>query len=261
MKSWTIFEKVWLVIFLLMVVGATVYFSINGTDYSNWHSILLNWVISPLSAITGIVCVVLVAKGKISNYAWGVINCITYGYVAYMAGYYGDMIINVFYMLPFQLIGFLWWSKHLRPKSKEDVIMRRMTWQQSIIVTVAGIGLTILVGLGLFQIDHWFINVMKRNVSIYNYIDGVFHIKFLGSIFDASTEILQFIAQILMTLAYAEQWILWIATNVITIIMWSAVLVSDSTSAAWVWPTIIMWVAYLVNSVYGYVMWLRGSES
>ena len=85
--TWSKFEKIWLITFLLMVVGATIFFSYNGTDYSNWHSILLNWIISPLSAISGIVCVVLVAKGKLSNYIWGTINCLTYGYVAYMSGY------------------------------------------------------------------------------------------------------------------------------------------------------------------------------
>ena len=104
MKNWTKFEKAWLITFLIMVVGSTIYFSITGTDYTSWHSILLNWVIAPVSAISGILCVVLVAKGKLSNYIWGTINCITYGYVAYMSGYYGDSIINIFYFLPFQLM-------------------------------------------------------------------------------------------------------------------------------------------------------------
>jgi nicotinamide mononucleotide transporter len=260
MKGWTKFEKLWLVAFLIMVVGSTIYFSIGGTDYSNWKSILLNWVISPASTISGIVCVVLVAKGKLSNYIWGVVNCLSYGYVAYMSGYYGDAIINIFYMLPFQLIGFLWWRKHLKPQSKSDIIMRKLNWKQVIAVTFTGLVATLLVGLGLFQVDNWFVNVMKRNVSIYNMIDSVFHIKYLGSIFDASTEILQFIATILMTLAYAEQWLLWIIINILSIIMWASVIIAEPTSLAWAVPTLVMWVAYLVNSFYGYIVWLRGSK-
>jgi cell division protein FtsL len=42
MKNWTKFEKIWLVTFLTMVLGSTIYFSITGTDYTSWHSILLN---------------------------------------------------------------------------------------------------------------------------------------------------------------------------------------------------------------------------
>jgi nicotinamide mononucleotide transporter len=259
MKNWSKFEKVWLFSFLITVVGATIYFSVGGTDWANWESILLNWVISPASAVSGIVCVVLVAKGKISNYAWGVVNCITYGYVAYMSGYYGDMLINLVFMLPFQLVGFLWWKKHLKPMSRTDVKMRKLTWKQALIVTVTGVVATLVVGIGLFQVDNWFINVMKRNISIYTYIDNVFHLKFLGSVFDASTEILQFVATILMTLAYAEQWLLWILTNIITIVMWISVIIAEPTSLAWAAPTLIMWIAYLVNSIYGYAVWIKGA--
>jgi nicotinamide mononucleotide transporter len=259
--TWTTFEKIWLVVFLVLVVGATIWFSIGGTDYTSWHSILLNWVISPASAISGIVCVVLVAKGKLANYWWGVVNCITYGYVAYMSGYYGDMLINVFFMLPFQLIGYLWWKNHLRPASKTDVKMRKLTWVQVLIVTITGVGATLAVGLGLFQVDNWFVNIMKRNVSIYTYIDTVFHVKLLGAVFDASTEILQFVATILMTLAYAEQWILWIVTDVITVVMWLSVIIAEPTSLPWSVPTLIMWLAYLVNAFYGYIEWLKGAKA
>lgn len=260
MKNWSKFEKIWLASFLTIVVGATIYFSIGGTDYSNLKSILLNWVISPASAISGIVCVVLVAKGKLSNYLWGVVNCISYGYVAYMSGYYGDMIINLAFMLPFQLIGFLWWKNHLKPSSKTDVKMRKLSWKQAILIGLGSIIATFLVGLGLFQVDSWFVNIMKRNVSIYTMIDSVFHIKFLGSIFDASTEILQVVATILMTLAYAEQWAMWIVINILSILMWVSVIIAEPTSLAWAVPTLVMWVAYLVNSFYGYAVWLKGAK-
>lgn len=260
MKNWTIFEKYWLAIFTALILGSTVYFSYGGTDYTNVHSVLLNWLISPVSAITGVICVVLVAKGKISNYVWGTVNCITYGYVAYYAGYYGDMIINLFYFLPFQLIGWIWWSKNLKAGTKDQVKMRGMNPLQIVLVTIFGSISAALVGLGLFNIDHWFVNYMKRNVSIYSYIDTLTGVKYLGSLGDASTEILQIIAQILMTLYYTEQWVMWIAVNIITILMWSAVYLADPTSAPWVIPTIIMWVAYLINSFYGLYNWSKESS-
>lgn len=39
MKDWKKFEKIWLITFLIVVVGATIYFSIGGTDYGDWKSI------------------------------------------------------------------------------------------------------------------------------------------------------------------------------------------------------------------------------
>lgn len=261
LKDWTRFEKVWLVSFLVIIVSVTVLFSLSGTDYNSWHSILLNWVISPLSAITGIVCVVLVARGNIWNYAWGLVNCITYGYLAYQTGYYGDMLLNLCYFLPFQFIGFVWWRKHLRTNSDTYVRMRRISLGQGIAITLGGIVATALFGLCLFSVDNWFVTAMKRNVSIYNYIDGVMHIHYLGAVFDASTEVLQIIAQILMTLAFAEQWIMWILTDIITIVMWVTVIMADKSSLPWALPTVVMWIAYLVNAVYGYINWLKGAAN
>jgi nicotinamide mononucleotide transporter len=261
LKKLNMFEKIWLISFLVIVVSVTIFFSVSGTNYSSLDSIALNWIISPLSAITGIVCVVLAAKGNKWNYAWGLVNCVTYGYLSYRSGYYGDMILNLFYFLPFQFIGYFWWQKHLKNNSNEDVKMRRLGLKQMVWITFGGLIATIVVGLALFQVDNWFVNVMKRNISIYSYINNVFHVPFLGSICDASTEILQILGQILMTWAFAEQWIMWILTNVITIAMWYAVIVADIKTIAWALPTLIMWIAYLVNSVYGYVNWLRGSKN
>lgn len=258
--NWTKFEKYWLFTFITIILGTTITFSLGGTDYTSWSSILLNWVISPVSAITGIICVVLVARGSLWNYAWGLVNCVAYGYLAWRCGYYGDMLLNLFYFLPFQFIGFYWWTKNLRSFSNEFVVMKKLNVKQAIITTIGGIIATVLLGVALFKMDNWFVTAMKRNVSIYQYIDGVFHIPYLGAIFDASTEILQIVAQILMTLAYAEQWLLWILTNIITIIMWVTVIIADKSSIAWAAPTVVMWCAYLVNSVYGYINWLRGAS-
>ena len=92
---------------------------------------------------------------------------------------------------------------------------------------------------------------------MYGTIAKVFGIPLLGPMFDSSTEVLQIIAQILLIKRMAEQWPLWIATNVITIIMWVAVMIADPTSIPYALPTFIMWVAYLINSVYGTKVWYR----
>jgi nicotinamide mononucleotide transporter len=62
-----------------------------------------------------------------------------------------------------------------------------------------------------------------------------------------------------MVLAFAEQWVCWMITNIITIIMWTVVIIADPSSVSWALPTLIMWTAYLVNSVYGWIVWKRGA--
>jgi len=78
--------------------------------------------------------------------------------------------------------------------------------------------------------------------------------------FDSSTETLQIFGQILMTLAFAEQWLFWILTNIITIVMWGTVIYADPTSISWASPILIMWVAFLINSIYGYILWKKNSK-
>lgn len=261
-KQWSLFERIWFISFLVIIISTTFYFSFTGTDYSKIESVLLNWVISPISAISGIFCVILAAKGKISTWTYGIVNSILYGYLAYRTGYYGDAIINIVYFLPTQFIGLLFWKTRLISKSKMDVKMRKLTVKQAIYIFIIGLVVSIGFGICLHSVDNWFTEVMKRNVSIYSYFEQVLGTKavFVGPILDSSTEVTQILAQLLMVLAFAEQWIFWIITNIITIIMWAVVIVADPSSISWALPTLFMWIAYLINSIYGWIMWRRGAS-
>lgn len=261
-KKWSPFERIWFISFLVIIIAVTIYFSFTGTDYNNIENILLNWVVSPVSAISGIFCVVLAAKGKISTWTYGIINSILYGYMAYRIGYYGDAIINIVYFLPTQFVGLLFWKTRLESKSKVDVKMRKLTVKQATCIFASGLVVSIGFGMMLNSVDNWFTEVMRRNVSIYSYFEQVFGTEavFIGPILDSSTEVTQILAQLFMVLAFAEQWIFWIITNVITIIMWVVVIFADPSSLSWALPTLIMWIAYLINSIYGLIIWRRGAS-
>lgn len=257
-KKWSRFEKIWLVLFSLIILSTTVYFNLAfGVDWSDTEAVILNWVISPVSALTGIVCVVLVARGNIRNYAWGLINCLTYGYVAYRVGYYGDMMLNWFFFVPFQFIGFYMWKKRLKTNSETQVRARRLTLKQWLgIIAISGFAI-VAFGLILHGVDTWFTVAMRRNESIYTYLNELTGVSMFGPMFDSSTEVFQIIAQLLMVGAYAEQWPLWIVNNIITISMWVIVAFVDPSLAPLAIVTSVMWIAYLVNSIYGWYMWKK----
>lgn len=258
-QEWSKFEKIWFCIFSIVILCTTIIFSYEGTDYKETFSIILNWFISPISALTGILCVVLAAKAKISTWTYGAVNSIFYGCVAWYSGYYGDFLINIFYFLPSQFIGLYYWRRHLKPLSKVDVTIKKISKKSFLAILVSCILLAVLWGLFLHYVDSWFTNVMKRNISIYGDLAGIFGPAYtlLGPMLDSSTEILQLAGQLLMILALPQQWIFWIATNVITILMWTAVLLVNPGSAAWAVPTLVMWIAYLINSIYGCYNWNR----
>src|SRR3989344_8673386 len=79
-KDWNLFEKIWIITFTL--VNIYLFFSWGDT-----------WI-GLTASLTGMLCVVLTAKGKISSFYWGLINIFAYSYVAYQSAYYGDVLLR-----------------------------------------------------------------------------------------------------------------------------------------------------------------------
>ncbi|MCK5017953.1 MAG: nicotinamide riboside transporter PnuC, partial [Candidatus Peribacteraceae bacterium] len=97
-KDWTLFEKCWLSTFTL----------INIYLFFAWGDTLTGLAAS----MSGMICVVLVAKGKISNYFFGVINVLLYSLIAYNNKFFGEVSLNMLYFLPMQFIGMWYWIKN-----------------------------------------------------------------------------------------------------------------------------------------------------
>lgn len=247
LKEFSKFEKIWVSIFTLMIMATTLYFSFTMTDYTSMSSVLLNLVISPVSAIAGIFCVVLCAKGKISTFIWGTLNTITYGYIAYVGGVYGDMIINLFYFLPLQLVGFLVWKNKMDGKEVRSTLLKH-----PILTAVGALLSWVVFATVLDKVDTWFTGAMKKSSTFYTLLPGK-----LGVYLDSFTEIGQFFGQYLLTIAKVEQWLFWIVINVVSIFMWVVIIIGDKTTIPFAVPTLIMWVAYFINSFYGMIMWKR----
>lgn len=255
LRAMTRFEKIWFAIFSVVIMATTIYFSATSTKWTDPWSIILNWIISPVSAITGVICVVMCAKGHISNYWWGLINSITYGILALVAGYYGDWMINWFYFIPTQVLIYVAWKKNT--DSDGFAVKKKLSWTGRSIMTILGIGLIVGLTLVLDGVNSWFINALKRNVTVYGNLEAMFGWKYLGPTLDASTVVLQIFAEILLILRFAEQWPLWFATNVASILIWGSVIITDPTSLSYAVPTLVMWIAFLANSIYGTISWYR----
>ncbi|WP_400163599.1 nicotinamide riboside transporter PnuC [Brevibacillus sp. TJ4] len=217
-RDWTLFEKVWLCLFT--VVNIYLFFAFEDS------------LLGLISSLTGMMCVVLVAKGKISNYYFGIIQTSTYAYIAFGYGLYGEAMLNGLFYLPVQFIGLYMWSKNRASVSSigEDVAVKRLSkkgW-----LYLAGIAIA---GSILYA-------------ELLHYIGGQ-QVRL-----DSAAVVLSILAQILMLKRYAEQWVLWIAVNVLSILLWVVTLVSQGGNDL---NMVVMWTAFLVNSIYGYVNWLK----
>ena len=197
-------------------------------------------VLGSVAGITGVLCVVLVAKGSIWNYAFGLVNVSLYAWISYKAALYGDAGLNALYYLPMQFIGWWQWRKRGAAISESEsagegvqVKARRLDWSQRVLLALGCFAAVTAVG---------------------------FLLKYLGDpqpFKDSATTVLSIVAQALMAWAFMEQWALWIITNVISVIMWSVCMLRGEAHAG---VMVIMWVFYLLNSINGFRVWLKLSK-
>lgn len=197
-------------------------------------------IVGSVAGIAGVLCVVLVAKGSIWNYLFGIVNVSMYAYISYKASLYGDAALNALYYVPMQFIGWWQWRKRGASVSQAEaggagvqVKARRFTWHQRAILALGCAAGVIAVGY-----------VLK-------------HFGDPQPFKDSATTVLSIVAQALMALAFMEQWALWIITNVISVVMWCICVARGEAHAA---VMVIMWAFYLLNSLNGFRVWLNLSR-
>ncbi|CAF1315389.1 unnamed protein product [Adineta ricciae] len=170
-----------------------------------WRRILL--CLSGVAAFTNVLNVVLVIRGKLSSFFWGIIGAILYGTYAFAYGYVGDAQLYVLFFLPMQFVGIYIWSKQLDNQSTTRVKSLKLLGWLLILVLCVGLGFLFYYEIPAFA---------KLLTSQY-----FFETNFVAHLFDASTNAISVVAQFLLILCYWEQYILWATVNVIGIVMYS----------------------------------------
>lgn len=186
-------------------------------------------LIGMICGISGVVCVVLTAKGKISSYIFNFIQMITYMYICWNTRLFLEFGEQIFYFVAC-IFGVFLWKKNMKKNDDgtEQVIAKKFKmwqWVVTIIVTVVTTAL-----LGTFG------NIILGSTLPY---------------LDAFTVALAVIAQLLMIWRYREQWAMWIAINVSSLVMF--VMLKQ-------WSMVAMYIAWTINAFYGWYNWSKLNE-
>jgi nicotinamide mononucleotide transporter len=191
-------------------------------------------LLSIVTCLTGLWCVILVAKGRIFNYYLGIINVLGYAYIAYGYQLYGEVMLNALYFLPMQFVGLYFWTRNKDLTIPDKVKIKFLSPIKRI---------------------EWLVLTLMSTI-VYTWI-----LKYMGDpvpFLDSVSSILSVIAMLLMAFRYMEQWILWIVVDIVSIAMWIIVLMSEGVNDI---AMLVMWSAYLVNAVYGFISWLKMGET
>ncbi len=184
-----------------------------------------------VATISGVLCVFLVAKKDIRNYYVGVIAVSTYGLVAYHYGYLYDYLLNIYILIPVQVIGYYYWSNYKHDNSKRIEVAEIK--YQGVIYLISVIAIILLSTV--------FYNVVSIQLK-----GSPSNLPQILKVFDAVTTVFTLLAQYMMIKRYAQQWVLWIIVNLGSIIMW--IYFGDLN-------LVLMFTVYLIVAIYGYFNW------
>ena len=247
----TTFNRIFNIFILVGMFTAVAY--INAVRLSEPGARLLWQGIATAGALAGVINVVLSAKGSIWNYLFGLIDVLAMTAVTLEASLgnpnptWGLFAIHAFFLLPMQFIGFFQWRKRGATREKQ-VQARRLSLKQW--------GLVILGFALALPLLYWLLNfVGTENSPEFNTV--IF--------FDTVVVALSVVAQVLMALAFSDQWILWICINIASVaLFWFKS--TSSTPDSYTVVYMIKYIFYFINSLNGLRIWMglsrhRGGDS
>lgn len=186
--------------------------------------------ISLVCGITGIIAVILCAQGKISTFLFGFIQIGTYLYLSLVERLYGEVALNVFYFVS-QLYAVYVWRRHyrIRTETRSAELQPR-------------------------RLKAWVMCCIMAAVLLLSSLTGLLLSRFTDDTqpwLDAFTTVPALFAQVLLMLAYREQWPLWLMVDVLSAVMWAR---------AGNWCLFAQYVFWCANCIYGWRRWASIEE-
>lgn len=182
-------------------------------------------IIAVISAICGILYSTIAGKGKISCYIFGLTGTCCYSWLAYSNGLWGNLALYMAYYFPMQIMGIWCWNKHLN--KKREITKKSLSQKKRLLYSTVAIIMSCLAIL-----------ILKITNGSNPFCDGI-------------TTVLSILGMYFTVHRYIEQWIIWFIVNGLSTIMWF-ILIIQGTKA---YSTLIMWIVYLILSVYFYFVW------
>ncbi|AKX34224.1 nicotinamide mononucleotide transporter [Spiroplasma litorale] len=196
-------------------------------------------VVAIIAGITGTIGVILGAKGKLSAFIIATVNSIMYIIIAFQGILISSVILHTCFYIPMNIVGFFLWIKNRN--KKDDVIARRLSFKG------------IMFSFMMLMVMYLIYSLIMYNFSIAKNVW-----------FDCFILISTIIAILLMVFRYVDQWILWILANIMNLTMWVIIIINiqnevyEKTTAI---IFVIMYISYLINSVYGIINWIKLKKS
>lgn len=186
-------------------------------------------IIGSLILFTSIMNSYLASIGKKESYITGLISSILTSYVSLKNNLYGLFFFYLVIFAPMQVYGYINWKNN--EDDSKNVKIRAFTLKNSLIIIFACI-------IGSFLLGYLLTLIPNQKLAF----------------LDASSNIINLCAVILMILRFNESWWIWLFNNIIDLIIWSVTFKNNGMAAFSMFTSSLI---YLIINVYGIIKWSR----
>lgn len=159
-----------------------------------------------IGTILNLASVWLVARKHILNWPVGIIGAAFFGILFYKVHLYADVFAQIYYVIT-GFWGWYLWQLSKKPADADDKLVVRRNSATANAYWFAGSLAAILLG-------GWCIS------NLHNWLPGIFPVAASLPFVDTSIQIASFAATILMMQRKLENWVIWIAVDIVSIWMY-----------------------------------------
>ncbi len=227
-------------------MGDLIHFFVEPYETATWFNILLEL----LAAIFGVASVFYAKKENIFVFPTGIISTGIYVYLLSQWSLYGDLIINIYYTL-MSVYGWYKWGRVIDDKASHIAISRTNTMDK-----LKATGIFVFTSIFVIAVYRHY-NVMPNNLGFSESVEyarqkltsgNLVDFRMATPFLDTFTTGVFFSAMWLMANKKIENWVLWIAGNVVSIPLYFVKGYGF---------TGIQYTIFLVLAVMGYISWRK----
>lgn len=214
-KDWTIFE-------LILLIGSPAVVLIFGLIFNSD-------LLTISTSIVGISCALLMAKGLVLGQIFGIAIVILYSILSYKNGFYGEVFIYLFIMLPMYIWGIVSWIKH-KNKETNAVEVSAISLKEWLIVAIVSLFVFIGFYFALKSLD-----TKELFISTLSVVDNIFAVYLLAR-------------------RSKYGFVSYIVNDLILIVLWGIPIIQGNFILI---AMLINPIVNLINDTYGIVNWSK----
>ena len=250
-KSYSLFHKIFFIVFLILniIIFVAPAFQQGGSINSVFS---FDSILGFIVTISGLFAGIYTARAEVPTYVWGTINVFFYIILSFSRHLYAEVILYTVYMLPMNIYGYFAWKKSAKSIEDKDEnetnstievkSLKKSVWPYIIIL-----GIIIWVCYGTFI---YYLPTIFAHFNIIIAPDKEFYI-------DSFTATVTIFAVIVSTKRFKETWYFWLVSDSVGIILYVVSIIESGKFSFTALSGAIMWTQFVLNAIYGIIVWKR----